>query len=99
MRLDTWIPVNDLIVGDLVITADNRSSRRIYRFETTFNPHFRPTVFEDDIRTAADLDRHGDIKIAARGTWAIDSAGVCHRLIPARLLPDMDSKRRSRRAA
>lgn len=99
MRLDTWIPVNDLIVGDLIITGDNRSSRRIYKFETTFNPRFRPTVFEDDIGYAADLDRHADIKIAARGTWAIDSVGVCHRLISARLLPEMDSKRRSRRAA
>lgn len=99
MRLDTWCPVGQLIVGDLVITADNRSSRRIERFEPGFNGRMRPTVFHDDLHFAADLDRHASVKIAARGTWAIDRAGVCHRLMAARLLPEMDSKRRSRRAA
>jgi hypothetical protein len=99
MRLDTWCPATELQVGDLVISADNRSARRILRFGTAFNPRFRPTVFEDDPHVAADLDRQAEVKIAARGTYAVTPNGIVYRLLAARLLPEQDSKRRSRKAA
>lgn len=98
MRLDVWCPVPDLRVGDRVITHDNRSSRKIVRFDSAFNPAFRPTVFADDPHTACDLARDGDVKIACRASWAIDTAGTVTAITPVSLLPEQDSKRRSRQA-
>lgn len=99
MRLDTWIPVSQLEVGDLVITADNRSAREVIGFGPRFNPRMRPTIFADDPHAAPDLDMLSDVKIAARGTFAVTPDGVVHRLQSARLLPEQDSIRRSRKAA